>query len=64
MSGKRTRKERYGDLRSVPTWHYLVNGQWHQLALAEARRIAYSTVRQGGTFRQATVDEELDLLGI
>mgnify|MGYP000529386501 CR=1 FL=1 len=57
----------YNDQRTIAAaarnW-YLVNGNWEHLTQTEAARRAREVIAKDGTFRRATVDEELDRDGI
>ena len=48
---------------AIRNW-YMANGAWEHLTQTEARHRAESVIGAGGTFRRASVDEELDLDGI
>ena len=53
---------------AIKNWYWVaipgLLGHWEQLTLTQATQRALKVVGAGGTFRKATVDEELDLDGI
>lgn len=59
--------KKYNAVRKVAAearnW-YLVNGTWEHLTMAEATKRAKAVIGANGTFRKATVDEELERDGI